>query len=59
MILFLLFFVVPLKLIPFSKDLGLMLESKLDLHEHITFALVKINKMIALFRKYQIIDITF
>lgn len=60
MILLFLFFVVPLsKRIPFSKYLRSMKESKLDLNEHIAFTLIKVNKMIALIKKYQIIDIPF
>ena len=44
---------VPVKRVPFHKHLGLILDSKLDFNEHINTVLSKVNKMIALLRKFQ------
>ena len=44
---------VLVKLVPFHKHLGLMLDSELDFDEHFNTVLSKVNKMIALLRKCQ------
>ena len=44
---------VPVYRVPFQKHLGLVLYSTLDFNEHINTVLSKINKMIALLRKYR------
>ena len=42
----------PVKRIPFQKHLGLILHSKPDFNELINTVLLKVDKMIALLRKF-------
>ena len=44
---------VAVKCIPFHKNLGLILDSKLGFNEHVNTMLSKVNKIIALLQKFQ------
>ena len=43
---------VAVKCIPFHKNLGLILDSKLGFNEHVNTMLSKVNKIIALLQKF-------
>ena len=44
---------VPIESVQSQKHLGLILESKLDVHEYISSILSKVNKLTAVLRKLQ------